>query len=472
MAMKKANPQMLFFKALLERYRAKYNNIKIHPRGFHYFIVTLPDAERQIPTRTGTRLYENTHNEYKNLCAVLADARVYSFIPFEWIKDKRNDDIIAKPPMQKTTNSYEFEIPEMGSLPVLSCREMDDFNEFVNQTVINNETKPCHFTHQDYHITVVIEKSSFEDEIVEVTNKHGADFIVFTGQASVTRINELCLRASALNKPILALYCSDLDVAGWFMPTNFMRRLNQIYPCGNKNRMERVLLSREQSSKYNLPRSFETSDKKYSKKQTDEFIAATGSSECIELDALPMPTILELVEAKLNEFSNLEKDQKEFDKKRKHFEDVAKELQNKLDLSDFREGYNDLKDQFNEIINRVQTFQEHIQSEIDEIDSATDHLKQQAEEHINKFIENYLEENPDPEDEDEDDDEIENKEETGPEQNIEPETSESNPEPDSNANDVEDDGTEIITMDDFKVKPLKSVDNDDEEEEEEDSDLD
>jgi hypothetical protein len=389
---KKPSPQMIFFKDLLVKYRQVENSM-IHPRGFHYYIVTRPESERQIPSSGGPRLYENTWNEYKNLCSVVANARVLGLIPFDWISDNRNEDIDLKLPIEHVSNTFEIAIPDFGETPVLGCKHMDSFKDVVNSILIRNNTKPCHFNHQSYHICVVIEKSSFSDSIQLITKKHGADFIVFAGQASVTRVNEVCLRAKSLNLPLLALYCSDLDVAGYFMPTNFMRRVNQIYP-NNKNRLERVLLTRGQTAQHNLPPSFEVKTKKYPKKQVDEFVAETGSDICVELDALPKRVLLELIEKKLTEFSHLDEDKKEFDKKSEQFSEMADAMNNELDISEWQEDYDAVKEDFDVVIERVQDFQSEIVSELDTVESRARHIKNQIESNIDDFISNYEKEHP------------------------------------------------------------------------------
>jgi len=212
--------------------------------------------------------------------------------------------------------------------------------------------------------------------------KYGADLLIFTGQFSLTRVNDAVSRAMAEEKAVVLLYISDLDCAGWFMPEAFFRRVNEIYPHPD-NTVVRVALTREQAIKYNLPPAFDPDDKKYPESQKQRFINESRGRECIELDALDEDVLMQLLEQELRKWANLEKDEEEYDSLRKIAEVAREKALNSLDLSDLEDEYNELKRQFDGVIKEIQQFWEQIKDRAREID----HKKDDFYEKLRKRIE-------------------------------------------------------------------------------------
>ena len=248
-------------------------------RGLHYFIVSLPEEERQIPAKGGgTRTYQNTKNEYKNLSRLIVEARIAGLIPFDILVDLKNEEVDITVKERRPPKLRGVSVDSGGYIS-LSTEYMKDFEKFIEDIAID-VAKPKFYS-QKYRITLVIEKSKARDKLRRLAMKYGADFIHFGGQFSVTRVYDIARLAKAENKPCLILYISDLDCSGWFMPEAFFRRLMQIYP-NPENKIVRVALTKEQADKYNLPPSFEPDMKLYPKGQIKRFIEESGSDVCIE----------------------------------------------------------------------------------------------------------------------------------------------------------------------------------------------
>ncbi len=199
-------------------------------------------------------------------------------------------------------------------------------------------------------------------ELRFLCSKHGADLLVFSGRHSLTRINDAVNNAKAKDKPIAIFYISDLDIAGWNMPKSFLRRTNEIYP-DKDNIVIRVTLTRKQANMFNLPAAFETDDKDYSEVQKQEFIDETGSTICIELDALPEDTILQMLEAELSKYSGLELDNEEYEELIESAHQAAESFEDSKhnELEYLREEYNTIKSRHDSIVTKINDFFERIE---------------------------------------------------------------------------------------------------------------
>ena len=248
-------------------------------RRLDYFIVSHPEHERILPT-LGTdnyRVYENTKSFYDLLSDKLVTARIRGLVPFSQIIDEKNVPPLFMPDRIEVKTGVEILIPAFGALPefMLTSR-MPKWEEMIKGISLTPKVLPPRFMHQKYRIVVCIEKATSKSRLIELCQRYGADPLIFSGQPSVTRVADVVFKAKNDRKPIAILYISDLDPAGWDMPTAFMKRVNSIYP-NPENCVNRVALIREQAIKYNLPMAFDVDNKDIEPSKKERFIRETGA---------------------------------------------------------------------------------------------------------------------------------------------------------------------------------------------------
>lgn len=323
-------------------------------RRLHYFIVSLPEHERQIPGRgKKVRLYQNTPNDYKNLSTLLVDARTTGLIPSDSIIDEKNAEAEYMPARQECQTGLYYEMPDLGFMqdnPIELLPPLEELGIRINPYI----QKPA-FNNQTHRIVVVIEKATSKDKLKELCQKYGSDLLIFCGQFSLTRVIDVARCAEAEDKPIHLLYISDLDCGGWTMPAAFMGRLQQMYPH-EFHRMQRVALTRAQVEKYNLPTAFEPSSKGYSQTQIDNFITESGGDACVELDALDEDVLLNSLEDALQSIAGLEDDYAQCHRNYEDIKDVASEFRDDLDLSILEPAYTEMRQQYNELADEFNAF--------------------------------------------------------------------------------------------------------------------
>lgn len=320
-------------------------------KAFHYWLVN-----KHIKTNRVDRLYRNTKSEYKSLSKYVILARQQDFIPDEHIFDKKN--------LQELIKGYHFRskiklrsvyahsnIDEIGT-PELE--EMSNFEDFLKRFRISFNDKVSRFHGDMYHIIVSTEKATMQSVIEPICKKYGADLLIFSGQASYTRIVELVERARVSKRPVLLLAINDLDPAGWDMSTAFIRRVNEIYP-NPYNESIRVVLSREQVIEFNIPEAYEP-DKEYSDKQRNRFERETGSLAQVELDAMDSKEVAKALEEKILEYTGRKIDiiqNRRLRKKEKRIEDKIMEFDFK---KSFEKTYQSLSLAYNDFYERLEEF--------------------------------------------------------------------------------------------------------------------
>lgn len=333
-------------------------------RGCHYFLVSLPESSRQIPARKAgeTRLYENLKKDYKRLSELLVDARIAGLLHWDLVTDQKNDELLIHVYDRHSAQFREARL-ESESRFDFTMEEAIDYDEMVENITL--DISQSNFNNQTHRQILIIEKAKAKTTIEALCRRYGTDVIQFGGQHSVTRVHQVCQLAEKEDKPLRVFYLSDLDIAGYFMPDAFMKRVQDIYPRDDHD-LIRVGVSREQVSEFNLPVAFDVNLKKYPQGQIDRFEEETGSLDCIEVDAMPREDLLRIIEDHLKEHSGLDQDKEDE-------ENLAKECKEKLDdldLDDFKERYEDLSKEFNDLVEEVREYQ----SKFDKLEVLKDSL--------------------------------------------------------------------------------------------------
>lgn len=406
-----------------KKYREVTNLPTFDTRRLLYWVGSLPEPERMMPGKSTAgkgrykkgevRPFRINQWDYQNIVSDgLVEARVEGLIPWEWVTDGKNPAVIDGIRETKPDKSIYTFIPAIQNIYMPSCLDIDaipDFDEYIKNIRIQPEITEPQFAHQKYHICVMIEKATAIKKLTEIVKyKYGGDLSVFRGRASVTRINDVINNAKAKNKPIALFYISDCDVAGWDMPKSAFARMNEIYPA--KNIIIKVALTREQIKYHNLPTAWDADiekdlkAKKYSVDQVKQFKDESGSTECVELDALREDIMIQYLEDELEKYAGIDKDNEESKKLNKWKEELKnsddikninierlKILMKKLeddnfiqhfDVDNFKKKHDELREQGNRIIKSINTFYEQsgIREFIEEIEDEIEDYDQNREE--------------------------------------------------------------------------------------------
>jgi hypothetical protein len=242
-----------WFASLYRQYRGGGT---FHIRRLHYRLVSL----RERPTLPGRdEAYENTERHY----AVLNDASRYArhlglVDPAEFT-DRRNPphklladyalpDGYCDDPDVSASDDRDWRLPRYSvaeasfPLPGISALGYDY----------------C-LRDQAYHLEVWIEKSTMNDLLVPVCQRHGANLVTGVGFQSISSTVHTLRRIKDLpdDRPTQIGYISDFDPAGDCMPVAVARMIEfyiQKYAPGRDIKLTPIGLTRQQADRHDLPR--------------------------------------------------------------------------------------------------------------------------------------------------------------------------------------------------------------------------
>jgi hypothetical protein len=374
--------QLDFAVRMLKRYLAEKNVRTVGVRRLHYFIVSLPENERIMPGRSGSRPYQNTKTQYQGLSDLLVDARRKLRVESGQIIDEKNIALIPMPDRESAETTWEISTFSAPPLPDLYSDVMHEWSTWLRNFKYTPYVSHPVFNNQKYRVVVCIEKATSKSALKEICYQYGADLLIFSGQFSVTRVYDICHRAEDEDKPILLLYISDLDVGGWSMAPAFLSRIREIY-AHDDHLMIRIALTRDQVVKYRLPPAFDPSDKGYSDTQIANFIRESGGRDCVELDAVDEHILLELLETELRKHTGEKEDNLEYN----YAVEYAEGERNTIDLEDvgieeFQQEYDAVKTEHNLIVTEITALAEKYRNKISDLNSRRRHIEDRVEEAI------------------------------------------------------------------------------------------
>jgi hypothetical protein len=110
---------------------------------------------------------------------------------------------------------------------------------------------------QRYRIVFFGEKSSLSEILRPIAEQIGAEMSLCTGEASITRVEEIARRASIDGRPLVILYFGDFDPSGWQMSISVARKIQackelDLYPDLDAQ-VHSVALNLEQIKEFGLP---------------------------------------------------------------------------------------------------------------------------------------------------------------------------------------------------------------------------
>ena len=247
----------------------------IHPRGFHYVLVSAPGG-RII--RPDGKPYANTDANWRWLLEnAIKAARWLQYIPFNRIIDERNEeprDYTAGDTSQGFIPEH-VEIRRGATLDLpYSARSLGPRLEYFG-----------HDPDQPFRIVMIGEKSSLGDLLDPIAQRVQGVLLVGVGEISDTRIYQIAETAAEDGRPTVILYFSDFDPSGWQMPISVSRKLQALrdleFPHLNIAGVYPVALSLDQVRDLNLP----STPLKPDEKRGPQWRAVTGREQT-EIDAL------------------------------------------------------------------------------------------------------------------------------------------------------------------------------------------
>lgn len=220
-----------------------------------------PMTDRQVFYQMSSRGYvEKLEAQYKGtVCRLLSEMRLDGTIPFEWIVDSTR--WMIKP---KTYNSMD----EALLLTV----------EMYRRSL---------WSRSNCYVEIWCEKQALAGIISEITEAWDVPLMVNHGFGSLSYLHNAAKTIERNAKPAYIYYLADYDPSGVEASNNTERRLRQFAPNAEIH-FERIAVTPEQIKLFHLPTR--------PTKKTDSRAKKFGSEVSVELDALPVQVLRDLVE--------------------------------------------------------------------------------------------------------------------------------------------------------------------------------
>ena len=158
--------QIDFAIAMTNRYLSEKGVRSVGVRRLHYFIVSLPEQERKVPSvGKKTRPYVNTKDDYQRLSELLVEARISKRVASRKIVDEKNVALVAMPDRKDADTTWEVRTPDIPEIPDIDIDTMPTWDEWVDNIRCSPYTSRPVFNHQKYRIVVAIEKATAKEQI-------------------------------------------------------------------------------------------------------------------------------------------------------------------------------------------------------------------------------------------------------------------------------------------------------------------
>jgi hypothetical protein len=228
-----------------------------------------------------SQIVKNEPADYSKVMRVLGDARLQGRIPWEWIEDR-----LREPTIWSMYDSAE------KFLKSIAWRYRRDV--WKNQ--------PC-------YIELIVEKDALSGIFENVLRDYRVPLNVARGYSSMSAVKDLADRLVQFDddgdwpKPVHVLHFGDFDPEGENAPETIeaaLRYHNRELPQ-MKIHFEKIALTTEQIEEYDLPENFT----KKAGRRRKRFVETHGD-RAVELDALPVEVLQELIETAIAERMDLE----------------------------------------------------------------------------------------------------------------------------------------------------------------------
>jgi hypothetical protein len=222
----------------------------VHLRRVHYRLVS-----QRSPTDANGEPYENTQKCWDDLCSAGKFARHLALIDPASFVDRRNPE------------PHVYMVPGLGESPGW-WHAFEDWRLPRIRTDLSSgialdlpEVFTSGYEYEDglqpYHVEVWAEKSTMNDVLIPLCERHAVNLITGVGFMSITSVVELLERVRRLDKPTRILYLSDHDPAGSQMPIAAARQIEygiESYAPDADVKLAPLILTSEQVEECVLPR--------------------------------------------------------------------------------------------------------------------------------------------------------------------------------------------------------------------------
>lgn len=300
----------------------------VHLRRVHYRLVQQEDP----PTKHNGESYENTEGCWAYLCSAGKYARILGLVDPAAFVDRRNPDPhIYLHGEQVEQPAWFYYWPEwtMPAIKADLASSLDSW-EMPGMWAEGYEYRD---ELQSYHVETWAEKTTMNDELIPLCDRHGVNLVTGVGYLSITSVINLLRRVSVLGKPCRILYISDFDPAGASMPVSVARQIEywiQRYLPNADIRLKPIILTASQIDRYRLPRiPIKDSDLR---KGNFETVYGTGAVELDALEAIRPGEFTQIVEREITAYRDDELWEKVDDAYRDATNVLGQEQERRLDV--------------------------------------------------------------------------------------------------------------------------------------------
>jgi hypothetical protein len=259
---------------------------EVHVRRVHYKLLSFTDP----PVLNVYGLpYENTDDQWAGLVDAVRDARYLGLLPHETIIDRKNNDPIIHlrgevgyPSCEVDNKEPDIELPA-GSMPDLPEASLYDAE-----------------VGQRYHVEIWCEKTTINDILEPLAERHGCNIITGAGELSLTACTNVVDRAEASGRPVRILYISDFDPGGISMPVAVARKIEFRLHSDELDldiQVRPIALTHDQCIEYELPRTPIKDTERRAGRFEERF--GEGATELDALEAVHPGELAQIVEREI-----------------------------------------------------------------------------------------------------------------------------------------------------------------------------
>lgn len=259
----------------------------LHVRRAHYVLCSVTP---QVLLPGGGEPYLNTTECWKFLCSASMGARAHGLVG--GFVDRRNPS-----PAIHTRSGGNPNHTWQASVSAFTPRFAQQTPTFLLPKIYPPGVHIDGFEpYSPWTVCVVCEKTTQNDILAPLSEKHGFDLVTGAGELSQTAARLLVDRAVARGKALHVIYISDHDPAGAAMPVSFARKIE--YLIRNQQldveiTLDQLCLTAEQVAEYELPRIPIKESERRARKFEERF--GEGAVELDALEALRPGTLAKLV---------------------------------------------------------------------------------------------------------------------------------------------------------------------------------
>lgn len=230
---------------------------------------------RQVYYRLVSKhIIPNNINAYKGLSRHLVKARENRDVDWRRFEDRA-----------RTTHGGDWGYDNVDDTTAYVDGKLNDFKTCWE------DIKLTRWKGQDVYVEIWIEKDALSRLAQDAVRDLGVRVCPSKGYSSFTYIAETVSRLSRISKPIKILYFGDFDPSGIDIERDLYDRLVRYGVDASQLDVTRYALTIEQIEEYELPpMPAKRSDVRYA-----SFVAQTGGSDAVELDALEPPILSRLI---------------------------------------------------------------------------------------------------------------------------------------------------------------------------------